>query len=274
MGASVEQPPPRDYAQETRDTLKAQIDLAPDRYAAEAQFQPLYTQLGLQNLRSALQGTAENPGLISTYEDLIYPAMSRASNAERMDRIGGELDAVRKYAGDVAGTLREASGNAPLLDELNRQALDELKAGSGMDPELANTVSQGVRAAQAARGFGFGSPDAVTEAFARGERGLALKDSRRRFAGNVLQANQLTGGDPFMAILGRPSQTLQLGQNMGMQGQSFNPGNQFNPESGYAQDVYDSNFNAANAAAIADANNSTALTSSMISTAGSMASSA
>lgn len=274
MASSVEQPPPRDYAKETTETLKAQIDLAPDRYAAEAQFQPLYTQLGMKNLRSALEGTSGAPGLISTYEDLIFPAMSRASNAERMDRIGGELNAVKQYAGDVAGTLREASGNAPLLDELNRQAMDDLKAGSGLDPSLAAEVSQGVRAAQAARGFGFGSPDAVTEAFARGERGVAMRDSRRRFAGNVIQANQMTGGDPFMAILGRPSQTLQLGQNMGMQGQSFNPGNQFNPESAYAQDVANTNFNAANAAAIADANNSTAMTSAMISTAGSMASSA
>jgi hypothetical protein len=33
---SAKAPPPRDYAKETRDTLQAQIDLAPELFAAEA----------------------------------------------------------------------------------------------------------------------------------------------------------------------------------------------------------------------------------------------
>ena len=41
----VEAPPPRDYAKETRDTLEAQVELAPDLYAKEAEFRPQYANL-------------------------------------------------------------------------------------------------------------------------------------------------------------------------------------------------------------------------------------
>lgn len=273
MGTSVETPPPRDYAAETKDTLQAQIDLKPQQYAAEAKYQPLFTSLNLDNLATSLRGTGSSPGLLSLYENDVQPALSRVQNADRNQRIAGELGAVKQYAGDVTKTLREASGNAPLVDELNRQALSDLQAGAGLDPSLASEVQQGVRAAQAARGFGFGAPDAVAEAFARGQRGVDLRNQRRQFAGNVVGVNQATGGDPFLTILGRPSQTLGMGQNVVGQGAGMNAGSQFNPESGYAADIFNTNFNAQAAANIAEANNKTALTAAGISAAGSMGSS-
>lgn len=274
MSTSVEAPPPRNYGQETRDTLQAQLDLAPDRYAAEAQYQPLYTRLNLENLNTSLRGEGATPGLLDLYENQIQPTLSRVQNADRDQRIAGEMGAIEKYAGGVTKTLREASGNAPLLDELNRQAMSELQSGAGLDPSLANEVSQGVRAGQAARGFGFGAPDAIAEAFARGSRGVDLRNQRRQFAGNVIGLNQATGGDPFLAILGRPSQTLGMGQGLVGQGAAFNAGNQFNPESGYAADVFNTNFNADAAARIATGNNKAAITGAAIGAAGSAASAA
>jgi hypothetical protein len=176
MSTSVDAPPPRDYGQETRDTLQAQVDLKPQQYAAEAQYQPLFTQLNLNNLATSLRGTDQAPGLLELYEQDISPALSRVQNQDRDSRIAGELGAVQRYAGDVTRTLREASGNAPLVDELNRQAMEELQAGAGLDPSLANELEQGVRAGQAARGFGFGAPDAVAEAFTRGQAGVNLRE--------------------------------------------------------------------------------------------------
>lgn len=268
--ASVDSPPPRDYGQETRDTLQAQVDLAPDRYAAEAEFGPRYTALNIRNLRTALLGDGTQPGLLETYSRDVYPALARIENEGRDSRIAGEMDAIQKYAPGVTRTLREASGNAPLLDALTGEAIEGIEAGAGMDASLANEVEQGVRAGQAARGFGFGKPDVVAEAFARGSRGQALRRERQQFAQGVVAQNQATSGDPFMAILGRPSQTLSAGQGVVSQGAGFNPGTVFNPESGYAQDVFDSNFNAANAASIADANNTNALIGAGISAAGSV----
>ena len=51
MGTDINAPPPRDYSQETRDTLRAQIDLAPERYAAEATYAPKYAALNAQIAR-------------------------------------------------------------------------------------------------------------------------------------------------------------------------------------------------------------------------------
>jgi hypothetical protein len=133
--------------------------------------------------------------------------------------------------------------------------MQELQAGASLDPSLANEVEQGVRAGQAARRFGFGAPDAVAEAFARGQRGVDLRNQRRQFAGNVVGINQATGGDPLMAILGRPSQTLGMGQNIVGQGAGVMSGAQFNPESGYAADVFNTNYNAEAAANVSEANN-------------------
>lgn len=273
MSTSVEAPPPRNYGQETRDTLQAQIDLAPQRFQAESTFQPQYTRLNLDNLTTSLRGDGQTPGLLDLYQNDIQPALSRVQNADRSARIAGEMADLQKYGGEVTRTLRETSGNAPLIEELNRQAMSDLQAGASLDPSLANEVQQGVRAAQAARGFGFGAPDAVAEAFARGQRGVDLRNQRRQFAGNVVGLNQATGGDPLMALFGRPSQTLGMGQNVVGQGAGFNPGAMFNPESGYAADVFNTNFNSQAAANIASANNKTALTAAGIQAAGSMGSS-
>ena len=272
MSTTVGAPPPRDYGQETRDTLQAQLDLAPSRYAAEAQFQPQYTALNLQNLNTSLNGSPDTPGLLSLYENSIQPALSRVATADLNDRVAGEVGVIQKHAGDVTRTLRDASGNAPLIEELNRQAMADLQSGAGLDPSLAGEVQQGVRAAQASRGFGFGAPDAVAEAFARGSRGVELRNQRRQFAGNVVGLNQATGGDPCMAILGRPSQTMGMGQNLVGQGGGLSAGTQFNPESGYAQDLFNTNFNAKAAQKIAQANNDTAITAAGIGAAGSAAS--
>jgi hypothetical protein len=65
---SPKAPPPPNYGQITRDTLQAQVDLAPQQYASEATYQPLYTDLALSNLNSLLYGT---PGGQETYQQTI-----------------------------------------------------------------------------------------------------------------------------------------------------------------------------------------------------------
>jgi len=273
MGSTVSAPPPRDYAQETRDTLAAQIDLAPARYAAEAQYQPKYAALNLSNAETALNGTGDQRGLLSLYENDIRPALSRIEASDKEARTNADLALIKGKAGEVTSALRQAAGTAGLVDTMSRQAQEGLDAGASLDPSLANEVAQGVRAGQASRGFGFGSPELVQEAFARGSRGEALRNSRRAFARDTVNTLQQTGGDPVMALLGRPSQVLGMTPGVAGQGQGFSPGSMFNPESSYAGDVANTNFNADAAARIATANNETAVTAAGISAAGNMASS-
>lgn len=273
MGTRVSTPADRNYAQETRDTLAAQIDLAPKRYAAEAEYRPKYAQLDLQTLDRTLQGSDGTRGLLDIYEKTIYPTLSRVEAADRKARTEADLALIQDKAGAVTSALREASGTAGLVGDLEKTAREQLAAGASLDPSLAGEVEQGVRAGQAARGFGFGAPDAVAEAFARGERGNALRQQRQQFATQTVGTLQATGGDPVMALLGRPSQTLGMGQSFGAQGQGFTPGSLFNPESGYAGDIYNTNYNAKAAAKIAQANNDAALQAAAISSSGSVLSS-
>jgi len=273
MGSSVSTPPDRNYAQETRDTLAAQIDLAPARYEAEATYRPKYAELDLATLDRTLQGTDKTRGLLDIYEKTVYPTLSRLDEADRRARVATDLSLIQTEAPKVTQALREASGTAGLVSSLEKAAQEGLDAGAGLDPSLANEVEQGVRAGQAARGFGFGAPDAVAEAFARGERGNALRQQRQQFATQTVGTLQATGGDPVLALLGRPSQTLGMGQGIAAQGQGFTPGSLFNPESAYAGDIYNTNYNAKAAAKIAKANNDAAITSAGISAAGSIGSS-
>lgn len=328
----VEAPPSRDYYAETRDTLQAQVDLAPALARSEAMYRPVYTALDLADLNYMLrgsdaipQGTFDSPiktttttsggssnpladagigggkngkssspsgssttttttnefvpnylgnqkGLLALYEEDINPTLSRIEAQDRKDRIAGEMEAIQAYAKPVSDTLREATGNAPLLDELNRQAQSELEAGASVDPALRRELQQSIRAGQAARGMGYGMRDLADESALTAMQAEQLRRQRQGFAQSMIGINQATGGDPFMAILGRPSQAFQASQGIGGQayGMSQGIGNKiFNPESQYAADVYNTNYQGQLAANTATAANKTAITGAMIGAVGS-----
>lgn len=270
MSTKVEAPPPRDYGQETRSTLEAQLELAPDLYNSESTWRPQYAALDRSILAESLRGSPDAPGLLELYERDIQPVLSRVESADRADRVAGELDVLRDFAPDVVAALRDASGTGGLTRRLTEEAERDLDLGASLDPSLAHTVAQGVRGGQAARGMGWGLPDAVMEGYTLGDRGQALRRERRDFAGRVVGINQATAGDPLMAILGRPSMVTGMTPGVAGQGAGMVPGGVFNPESGYARDVFDTNYNADAAARIASANNRTALIGAGISAAGSL----
>ena len=62
MGTTVKAPPPRDYGKETRDTLQAQIDLAPQLYGAEEKFRGKFAQLDMDIAQQI------TPQLLDLYE--------------------------------------------------------------------------------------------------------------------------------------------------------------------------------------------------------------
>jgi len=272
----VNAPPPRDYGQETRDTLAAQVELAPDRYASEAQFSPLYQDLNASNVRRLLLGPDGQSGLLKTWEDVAPRTQALTDSAQNAQR-RSDLDALRELGPQVVQAIRNADPQqAQLMDALNASALEDLRMGSSLSPSQRGEISQNVRASQAARGMGWGNADATTEAYALGDRGLALSTQRQLTAQNVARLNAATATDPSLTILGRPSQGAQSGQMLlqqGQQGSAQSGPSLFSPESAYASDVYNTNYNAQAAANISSANNKTALIGAGISSAGSAASS-
>lgn len=262
MGTKVAAPEPRDYGKETRDTLQAQVDLAPQLYAAEAEFQPKYTALNMQMLQDSLRGTSSSPGMLSLYENDIYPSLARIEASTLANQREADIAAVERYGSRATDALRTASGNAPLLNEMNRQAMEELAAGQSLTPAELRAAQQASRGAFSSRGLGLGNQAVADEVLKQYQLGNERQAQRRSFAGGVIGMNQQTGADPFMAILGRPSQAFAAGQGFGGQAMGYAQGggpSLFNPESAYAGNMYNQNYQAQMSANAASGANSSAV---------------
>ena len=247
-------PPPRNYGQETRDTLQAQVDLAPQKFAAEQQFSPGYTDLAVQNVQRALGGSSAQPGLVSLLGQYGPQLQQYASDSASKQRAADIAD-IEAYGGRAVQAIRSADPQQQaLLTALNDQALSGLNSAVNTDE-----VGRQIRAQQASRGFGFGNSDAIAEAFGRTTAGESLRRGRQGFAQQVAGLNAATAADPAMAVLGRSSGATNQAQSLLGQGQGFSPGNLFSPESAYAGDVFNTNYNADAARRIAGANNTTQL---------------
>ena len=111
----VEAPPPRDYYAENRDTLQAQVDLAPDLYQAEAEFRPQYADLERRIMLENL-GIDPNIGLLEAYEDYIAPSQVR----QRRESVAGDIAMVKDFGKELIEAQREAD---PLAEDLRQKFL-------------------------------------------------------------------------------------------------------------------------------------------------------
>lgn len=251
--------PTRDIGDEAGKTLAAQIELAPKQYEAAAKYDPLFTDLNTANYKRMLEGAHGNDGLLAMYERSIAPAMSRANQAGATIGREGDVADLERYGQRAVSAIQGSNPQQrDLMAELNRQAMGELQQGATLDPSLRRQVQQSVRAGQSARGMGLGTNDVASEALFSGLRAEQLRQSRRQFAQQVAGMNSAQAVDPLLAIVGRPSQAnpqlLNMGAQAGAAGTpSFDP---FNP---YAQDYWNTTYNARAGAKIAGNNANAAL---------------
>ena len=254
MGTKIKAPPARDYGKETRDTLQAQIALAPDLYAAEEKFRGKYAQLDLDIAKQLA------PDLLDLYEtsQRRLGALDRETLAAQRE---ADISAIEDYGTRAMQGYRAAADaanpeQAALMAELNRQALSDLKLGGQLNASERRDLQQSARGAQAARGFGYGINDAAIESWAQMQGSDQKRRQRQGFAQSMAGLNQANSVDPFMAILGRPSSMTpaMTGSFVG-QAQGFNPGAMFSPESQYAADIYNQNYQGQLAARTATAKN-------------------
>jgi hypothetical protein len=263
--ASVEAPAPRNYAAETRDTLQAQLDLAPQKYAAEAQFAPKYQALQLGLLKEA------TPELLALYKEQIAPTMGEVEAAARSRSRAGDIADISALGPQARAAIKAASPEqAALADTLTAQAQSGLAAGSRLTPEQQRMVEQQTRSGLAARGLAQGPSGALQEAVRSQMAGAGLQQQRQQQAMGALQASQGVYGDVFQQVLGRPSQAFGASQGFVGQASGFNPGQLFNPESQYAANLIGGNQQAQLAARTASAANTTALIGAGMSAASSL----
>ena len=161
---------------------------------------------------------------------------------------------------------------AALMAELNKQALSDLQLGGQLNASEQRDLQQAARGAQAARGFGYGINDAAIESWAQMQGSDQKRRQRQGFAQSMAGLNQSNSVDPFMAILGRPSSMTpaMTGSFVG-QAQGFNPGAMFSPESQYAADIYNQNYQGQLAARTATAKNRASMIGAGIGAFGKMA---
>ena len=265
MGTTIKPPPARDYGKETRDTLQAQIDLAPQLYGAEEQFRGKFAQLDMDIAKQM------TPQLLDLYES----SQSRlgAMDREQLDlQRGGDIAAIEKYGGRARAAIDAANPEqAALLAELNRQAQSGLEAGGDLSAWERREIQQSSRAGGAARGMGYGSQGAAMESLAQLQGATSRRQQRQGFAQSMVGMNKATAADPFMAILGRPSsmKPMMSGNVVGQAG-GFNPGAMFSPESQYAGDIYNQNYQGVLAARTATAKNRASMIGAGLGAAGSI----
>lgn len=241
-------PKSRSEAEEYTKTLRAQISVMPEWLKAEQTYRPKFAQLDADILQQTL------PQMLETYRQ-VAPTLSEIENQTQADKLAAEMQLLDRYGPEVTATIRKASGNDQLLAALNAQAMEELSAGTSLDPAMTNAYQQAVRSAQAGRGmFNVGMPAISAEAALGAQTAEAMRRARQQFAGTVVGLNQATSGDPLMAILGRPSQSFSALSGYGNQAAGMTPNSVFNIQSPYAQDLYNTNYNANASANIRGAN--------------------
>lgn len=256
----------RNYAQETRDTQKAQIELAPSTYAAEASEaygQPAYTRLGLRNQEVALGGYAGQRGMLAQMEEMVLPSLRRSDAGNlRYQREQDILD-VESFGGRATAAIEGADPRSQALgNELTSQVQGDLTAQGVLSEPERRRYQQDVRGSFAARGLQHSPAAATQEAYALHMGRDAKRQRAQQNASQLWAQRKAQATDPFMSVLGRAS-------NTGAAGQSFMQGSQglvagsgpglFNPESGYAQQMYNQQYQGQLSANAATAANKAAL---------------
>jgi hypothetical protein len=228
----------------------------------------------LEAFRNLLGGIAAyNPELtrIATDQTITSNRALREANIEDVNRLSAAALEARRAANpelySTLGTYLPAATNMLTSD------LARLQQAGRLSAEDIRLAQQGAREASLARGrdmdmSGMAAEVLNRDALAR-QREADARANVQRSMQNVyagVEAARASSFDPFETLLGdrygMRSANVGLNQTIFNQGSGFSSGglsNKFvegllNPYSSYAADVYGSNFNAANARAIAEAN--------------------
>lgn len=232
-------PEQQKYGEAMREGMQSQIDLAPEMLASEREFAPQRQQLDIDLLRSALFGSDGNQGLLDVYGGEGAGARAQQvgmgqytreqASADKAAQVEGDMDLVRKYGAEARDAFKDSN---PLLDALEKQAMQDLEQGGEVSDEMRREISQPILAQYSAAGRAF-DPQAAASLMRGTEATRQNRINQSRGFGTQV-AGMRGQYDPFMAILGRQGAGQQIyGQQMGM-AQGLNPGQVFNPEAGVA----------------------------------------
>ena len=160
----MQAPAAPNYQESMRSILQAQIDLAPQVYAKELEFQPKYQALQDQMAaQAAASQIAMYRGLQPSYsvlEEDYMKAQQAAQQRGLQERAPGYVQAFQEAQG--VGGINQA------LQQYTQQKLGALQAnGTMLSPEERRAVEQETRAGYAARGTMLGGQSNLAEVMNR-----------------------------------------------------------------------------------------------------------
>jgi hypothetical protein len=289
--SSPDAAPPRNLTNEMLQTLSGESQTAGPTLALNQQYEPLYGQLGLGNQQQSLYGWDDasgvhHPGTLEMNAGA--NTFTRASDLANVQQFGPASTqaylAANPYLASGLNNLQGRMQNSPILNTLNDQANAALASGGQLSPQEQRALDQQTRQGFSDRGNVMGNQslgaellnrDAATRArllaaqqFASGVQGL--NQSQNDFVGRGTQIAATSLSDPYQAVLGRSGGAASSGSG-GSYPQTIGTGAQlFSPTNAYAQDLFNTNFNAANANNIAQSNAQNAATGAIVSGVGSL----
>jgi hypothetical protein len=240
----------------------------------QSQYTPDAAGQQLNQLQTLLLGTRGgnnapwNPtqpqeGLLSTYTGTVAPQLETSQEALSSSQRGADIADLSRLGPQGLSAIKASNpAAAQLLDRLTGTATSELGMGAALDPSLMRLVRQGVLSRNTGTLTGTGNAGDYGMALGLSQFGNQLRQQRVGNASNALGLSQSMYSQPLQGYLGSRSAGFGpaagvIGGATGMQGTSAL--NFLNPESPYAQDLYDTNFNAQVTRSIGNANNNNAL---------------
>lgn len=230
--------------------MRAQVDAAPMLIESERKIVPQLQQLQYEQM----MGQANN--LQSFYSQVMTPFSKLAGQyatemgANAMAPLG---QATRSAYESALG------GGVGLQNAMRTSAMEQLNAGTGLTPEMTRQSQQMSRAAMSARGLAGGNQGIAQEVLGGYNLGIMRQQQAQSFASSVLGNDMAIAGNAYNQYGAPMMQGMMQGfsptgiaaNSMGMN-QSLG-GSYINPESQYAANIYQNNYNGQLQAATATA---------------------
>lgn len=160
----VQAPAAPNYQESMRSILQAQVEMAPQVYAKEAEFQPKYQALQDQIARQAAESQ------IAMYRGL-QPKYSALEEEYMKSQQAAQLRGLQERAPGYVQAFQEAQGVGGInqaLQQYTQQKLGALQAdGTMLSPQEQRAIEQQTRAGFAARGTALGGQSNLAEVLNR-----------------------------------------------------------------------------------------------------------
>jgi hypothetical protein len=233
-GYDAEKPDNREYDKERQKTIDTQLKQMPQIYGGEREWQPQFADL-------ATDVYGQSAGsLLQMLTGQFAPQMRAATSADRAADFG-DLSTLGPQGRAGIDSMNPEAAN--LLQMLTGQA--GARVNRGMSPGELRDVQQAIRGGQSARGVGYGPSDQAEEVYGVGLQSRELQRQAMQDAAGVTTLSKGFYNDPIMALFGRQGPGQQAGAQALSLAQTLNQNagpKYINPESAYAQDLYDTNY--------------------------------